>query len=622
MEGSCSLNSCSYSTDCAGCVTYADTLLDVQHVSLAYGDKLILRDVTVQVKDVNRRCHVQGQVIGFLGPSGRGKCLAKGTPVLMADGTIKRVEDIRRFDQLMGPDSKPRIVLGLGYGRGPLYDVIPVKGVPYRVNGDHILALHLTKSKKSRWGNIEISVNDYLTKSNTFKARAKGYRTGVNFEPQSVPLDPYFLGLWLGDGSSKNAEITTADKEIVEHLTNWAISHGNEMSTYDNDPGKCPRYNIHASWDRNRSIKTKLRQLGVLNNKHIPLSYKSNDSAVRMSLLAGIIDSDGCIGSNCWSITQKNEVLADDIVYLARSLGLAAYKSPCEKTAQTGIRGKYYRISISGHLDKIPVKLARRKAKPRRQIKDALRTGITIKSAGYGEYFGFELTGDGLFLLGDFTVTHNTRLFRIISGLEAPTSGGVFINSTHDPVKAGMVGVVAQNYPLFKHRTIYQNLEIAASRKYPKAEVKDRVYAMLKRFGLTDRASFYPAQLSGGQRQRIAIIQQLLCSEHFILMDEPFSGLDLMMIEEVSKVITEVSCLDTLNTIIVISHDVTSTAAVSDHLWLLGYDRDEKGNVIPGARIQEDYDMVEMGLCWQDQIQTRPEFVEFVRTVKERFRSL
>jgi polar amino acid transport system ATP-binding protein/sulfate transport system ATP-binding protein len=71
----------------------------------------------------------------------------------------------------------------------------------------------------------------------------------------------------------------------------------------------------------------------------------------------------------------------------------------------------------------------------------------------------------------------------------------------------------------------------------------------------------------GKQRLRCFIIQQILCSDHFLLMDEPFSGLDLLMLEKTSELIQKVANMDELNPIIVVTHDIT---AVSDHLWLMG----------------------------------------------------
>jgi ABC-type nitrate/sulfonate/bicarbonate transport system ATPase subunit len=216
-----------------------------------------------------------------------------------------------------------------------------------------------------------------------------------------------------------------------------------------------------------------------------------------------------------------------------------------------------------------------------------------------------------------------TQLFRIIAGLNHPTSGQVLVNSTLTPVKAGMVGVVAQNYPLFENRTIFSNLMVAAKQMEKSHDgAHEKVTKYLQRLEMVDQAQLYPAQISGGQRQRIAIAQQLLCSEHFLLMDEPFSGLDLVMEAKVCELINEIACLDELNTIIVVTHDVTAAATVADHLWLMGRDHDASGNFIPGARIQETYDLIERDLCWRPGITNSPAFLEFVREVKERFQTL
>ncbi len=216
-----------------------------------------------------------------------------------------------------------------------------------------------------------------------------------------------------------------------------------------------------------------------------------------------------------------------------------------------------------------------------------------------------------------------TQLFRIIAGLNEPTSGQVLVNSTLTPVKAGMVGVVAQNYPLFENRTIFSNLILAAKQIEKNSDAAhEKVLKYLKRLDMIDCSQLYPAQISGGQRQRIAIAQQLLCSEHFLLMDEPFSGLDLVMEAKVCELINEIACLDELNTIIVVTHDVTAAATVADHLWLMGRDRDARGNIVPGARIQETYDLIERDLCWHPGITNSSKFLEFVREVKERFQTL
>jgi len=216
-----------------------------------------------------------------------------------------------------------------------------------------------------------------------------------------------------------------------------------------------------------------------------------------------------------------------------------------------------------------------------------------------------------------------TTLFRIIAGLLPPTSGRVSVNGFDHPVTAGEVGVVAQSYPLFEHRTVLGNLMLGARKKEKDSKVaRDKVMELLNEFELADKYNLYPAQLSGGQRQRCAIIQQILCSEHFLLMDEPFSGLDLIMLEKTCELIAKVSDMDDLNTIIVVTHDVTAAASVADHLWLMGHEQAQDGSVPTGSRIQKQYNLIDRDLCWQPGIITTARFTEFVREVKEEFRRL
>jgi polar amino acid transport system ATP-binding protein/sulfate transport system ATP-binding protein len=144
----------------------------------------------------------------------------------------------------------------------------------------------------------------------------------------------------------------------------------------------------------------------------------------------------------------------------------------------------------------------------------------------------------------------------------------------------------------------------------------------LERFGLGGCGSKYPFQLSGGERQRVAIAQQFLCSEHFLLMDEPFSGLDPIALENVCDLIGELANAHTLNTVIVVTHDIAAAIAVSDTLWLLGRDSDASGALIAGARVRARYDLIERGLTWRKGISSTPEFLELDREIRERFRLL
>ena len=213
-------------------------------------------------------------------------------------------------------------------------------------------------------------------------------------------------------------------------------------------------------------------------------------------------------------------------------------------------------------------------------------------------------------------------LCRIMAGLIAPSAGSVEVGQAQQAVAPGMVGFVQQRYPLFDHRTLLDNLLVAAERKYAPAEARQHVETYLERFCLAPHRKKYPAHLSGGQRQRAAIAQQLLCSDHLILLDEPFSGLDVAMIDELKSIIVEVTTMDELNTVIIVSHDIVTTTALADRLWLLGYEHDAAGALVPGATIspQHQYNLAEMGLAWHENVEAEPEFAQFVEHIKNEIR--
>jgi hypothetical protein len=358
------------------------------------------------------------------GAPGVGKCLGRGTMILMYDGTRKKVEEVLVEDLLMGPDSTPRKVLSLARGREEMYKVHPVKGESYVVNKSHILSLKTSPKRAGEVSEIvNMSVTEYLSLSNNERHHLKGWRTSVEWDYSHTSIDPYILGVWLGNGNSSGASFTIndLDEEVVDALRDYAVTLDLNFTTGDEGSG-CKTYRICKDWGGNdrdgNHLLRMLRTANVINNKHVPHTYLANSRNVRMNVLAGLLDTDGHLVNNCYEISTKYPALADNIEFLARSLGFATTMNCGQKTCtNTGAVGLYWRIFISGDVCQIPLRAERKKAQSRQQKKNVLVTGITVEPIGEDEYFGFTIDGDHLFVLGDFTVTHNTMFGKATASL-------------------------------------------------------------------------------------------------------------------------------------------------------------------------------------------------------------
>jgi hypothetical protein len=382
----------------------------------------------------------------IMGSPGCGKCLAKNTPVLMYDGTIKMAQNVAVDDVLMGDDSMPRNVLNTCNGYEKLYIVNQEHGESYRVNGEHILSLKLSQgwrvitenehTCKIRWYDargkhtktvsrkntftpginvgdiIDISVRDYLSRDQEWRNCFKGFKVSVEFEHMDVSVDPYFVGFWVGDCNNENVKLKT-NKDIniyflhyIRNMRSYVKYNINEL-LYDKDINE----------NREFQLFTRLKNYDLINNKYIPNCYKTNSREIRMELLIGILDSTIHIHTsepNTFEIAIRWKELAEDIVFMCRSLGfisdmkimtVEALRKNCIK------HENYYTVYIKGNFDNVL---------PKQMFRDAsedfssLEYNIDVKEDQEGEYYGFELDKNGRFLLGDFTVTHNTTVARIL----------------------------------------------------------------------------------------------------------------------------------------------------------------------------------------------------------------
>ncbi len=345
---------------------------------------------------------------------GMGKCLGKGTKIVMYDGSLKKVEDVVIGDLLMGDDSTPRKVLSLARGQEQMYWIRQKKGIDYRVNESHILSLK--KSRNGQKGNrgevLNISVKDFLNKSDKFKSNYKGYRVGVEFEEKEVSVAPYFWGIWLGDGTTTKVEITNQDEEIIEYLHEYAETLDFSVTVGEQE-GKTPTYSMVGGTQghRGNSMRTMLNESNILENKHIPNEYLINTTNNRLELLAGLIDGCGEYQKeeNYYEIHLKDEKFIRQIKFLSDSLGFQTSLSVDKKyISNIHFQYEYWQLKIYGDIDKVPVRVEGKKANPWKSIVDWKVTGIEIEKDIIDDYYGFEIDGNKLFLLEDMTVTHNT----------------------------------------------------------------------------------------------------------------------------------------------------------------------------------------------------------------------
>lgn len=437
--------------------------------------------------------------------SSAGKCLGKGTKVVMFDGTLKEVELLKPGDKLMGVDSTPRTIQSTCTGKEQMYWIRQKQGQDYRVNESHILSVfhkpiskysssvkadqqHIKKSLRKRNYRLEGTypstlINKPLTellKLNKTKLKEyQGWKTSANFGNNEVTLDPYFLGLWLGDGTSSGTGITNIEPEIASYLVEYATKNdlklkakGNGSSAITTDitalvqleridpitnvvvevydsAVKAKQYGrreyiSHATcsgkivggfkWNwkvLHNNFLLQLHKYALINNKHVPQDYINSTVETRAALIAGLIDTDGYYDRDKGTveITQKRECLANQIVFIVRSLGF--YASINSKIATmrrkdgTIYKCKVFRVLFQ-HSTLFPCIVERKKC-----ITPTLscvhKTGITIEKDIVDDYYGFTIDGDRLFLLEDFTVTHNTSvgdfMFVINAWLSAKKQG-------------------------------------------------------------------------------------------------------------------------------------------------------------------------------------------------------
>lgn len=247
-------------------------------------------------------------------------------------------------------------------------------------------------------------------------------------------------------------------------------------------------------------------------------------------------------------------------------------------------------------------------------------TKLILKDINMFEYNvvreGHDSTGQTIAVLGRSGRGKST-FFKVLAGLLKPLAGQLLINDIDSGLKEqskilceGDVGFVDQKYTLFRHKTVMEICEYAVKR-YKKKYFTDgqgrtentwkeyktqAINTFLNEWGLMEHKDKYSHELSGGQRQRTALIEQMLANKHFMILDEPFSGLDVGNIEKVKQSFKRISDAHEMNTIIFSTHDIRLAVELADSIYIIG----NPEGVTEYSTIVKHYDLKKMGLAWEE----------------------
>lgn len=330
----------------------------------------------------------------------------------LANGKFKELKDIIDGDILVGQNGQPTTVIKAHEIQLPkkAYELKFSNGEVIRAGGEHLWTIQNQRGVRKTVDTDYIF--DYMSKYKqpVYIDRVNKPLAGIHKE---LPLDPYFLGLWLGDGGSWQNVFTTEDKEVLDYVNNWATSRGGYIEqTKHQNSGKALTYRIKDTDLTDICIELGIRKTRYENTgvKHIPEIYFEASYEQRLELLRGLMDTDGCHHSGGFCIfTQKEGQLCEDVIRLAKSLGwdVTVYETnPCEFAKPNT---KYFNIGISA-LDN-PFKLSRKANKWKRQTR--MTDKVKIKSITELEPIPMRCltvdAEDGQFCIEyTYTVTHNT----------------------------------------------------------------------------------------------------------------------------------------------------------------------------------------------------------------------
>ena len=469
---------------------------------------------------------------GFLCPA---ECFDPETEIMMWDGSIKLAKDIIIEDILIDDIGNPTTVRTTCSGFKNMYDVIPDKDnfIKHRVTDNHILTLKIRNHKVIRNSNrknkkithiveflnrenlkiqkknfnsfkeaeefvksfddddtLDITIEKYLELNKNTRNRLVLFKVPeINWTKKDIEMDPYLLGMWLGDGLSDGTGFALNYKTDFETLAYWekwaeeneAIITKGERYSFSIVSQKNKEETISGLCNRVEEppLKKYLRKYNLLKNKHIPNDYLTNDRETRLKVLAGLVDTDGSVRAEGREIRicqgPANYRIIEDVHTLAMSLGFSCNvkegrsqwrdKKSKEKKFNT-----YKKLTITGHkIYEIPTLLPRKKLSIIENNTQILRNNsfmcskFKLKTAGIGPYVGWQLHDkSGRFCLKNGLISHNTP---------EGASVGIVKNlsyMTHLTIYSNSISLYEYVMPLVKH---IDNPELLPKDVYNKVKV-------------------------------------------------------------------------------------------------------------------------------------------------------
>lgn len=388
--------------------------------------KVINMDITQIPKSMNitpdRWMHYLSSVgVNFINPY---ECFDPDTEVLMYDRSVRKIKDIHIGDKVLGPDGTPRTVLDECEGIDKMYRIHSGTGCDDQiVNSRHkIYYTEYNHFKKTYIDKLATPLE--LMKEDLHKSYIKQNRYLKRVHPtdnnvsSNLLLDPYYLGLWLGDGFTNSPAIINEDIEVIKWLSEYAESNG-MTTTILSDKNVPVIYLKNKVYNHKNPIKDTLQYYGILNRKDIPDDYLHGSVEDKLQLMAGLIDTDGHFSKRdriyTFSQCESRKHIVDKLAFIARSLGfkcslhmyktagtkhICGNKSTCQNT---------YTLRIIDGLYDIPCKIARKKHHWTQKRTKRSLTNFKVSYSHIGKYKGITTDGDHFFVLKDFTVVHNCQ---------------------------------------------------------------------------------------------------------------------------------------------------------------------------------------------------------------------